>query len=176
VFLIAAWRKWLLLHGPDLARELGEPPEAYEIRQKESWGVCEWIAHSCKRFKVDRLLIEAKASGISIAQEMERLLFERQFGVELVNTGKSDKSVRANRVQHIFAAGMVYRPDRKWAEMVQDEMAAFPKARYDDLLDAMTQALWWLRNRRMLETKAEIKASNVVPTGIPRDHTPLYPM
>jgi predicted phage terminase large subunit-like protein len=176
VFLIAAWRKWLLLHGPDLPRELGEPGEAYEIRQKESWGVCEWIAHSCKRFKVDRLLIEAKASGISIAQEMERLLFERDFGIELVNPGKSDKSVRANRVQHIFAAGMVYRPDRKWAEMVQDEMASFPKARYDDLLDAMTQGLWWLRSRRMLETKAEIKAANVVPTGIPKDHTPLYPV
>jgi predicted phage terminase large subunit-like protein len=176
VFLVAAWRKWLLLHGPETRRELGEPPEAYEIRQKESWGVCEWIAHSCKRFKVDRLLIEAKASGISIAQEMERLLFERDFGIELVNPGKSDKSVRANRVQHIFAAGMVYRPDRKWSEMVQDEMAAFPKSRYDDLLDAMTQGLWWLRNRRMLETKAELKAANVVPTGVPKDHVPLYPM
>jgi predicted phage terminase large subunit-like protein len=122
------------------------------------------------------LLIEAKASGLSVGQEMDRLMFDREFTIDLVNPGKSDKSVRANRVQHIFAAGMVYRPDRKWAEMVQDEMAAFPKAKYDDLLDAMTQGLWWLRNHRMLETKDEIKAANVVPTGIPRDHTPLYPM
>lgn len=176
VFLIAAWRKWLLLHGPDVRREFGEPQEAFLIRQKESWGIVEWIAHSCKRFKVDRLLIEAKASGLSIGQEMDRLMFDREFTVELVNPGKSDKSVRANRVQHIFAAGMVHRPDRKWAEMVQDEMAAFPKAKYDDLLDAMTQGLWWLRNHRMLETKDEIKAANVVPTGVPRDHAPLYPL
>jgi predicted phage terminase large subunit-like protein len=176
VFLIAAWRKWLLLHGPDLQQEWGEPDEAFAIRQKETWGVVEWIGHSCKRFKVDRLLIESKASGLSIAQEMERLLFDRHFSIELVNPGRSDKSVRANRVQHIFAAGMVYRPDRNWAEMVQSEMAAFPKSRYDDLLDAMTQGLWWLRQHRMLETKAEIMAANSVPAGIPRDDKPLYPM
>jgi predicted phage terminase large subunit-like protein len=176
VFLVAAWRKWLLLHGPEIEREFGEPQEAYLLRQKESWGIVEWMAHSCKRFKVDRLLIESKASGISIAQEMERLMFDREFTIELVSPGKSDKSVRANRVQHIFAAGMVYRPDRKWAEMVQDEMAAFPKAKYDDLLDAMTQGLWWLRSHRMLETKDEIKAANMVPTGVPKDHVPLYPV
>ena len=178
VFLIAAWRKWLQLHGPDLIQEWGEPPELFLERQKKAWGLVEWIGHTCKRFHVDRLLVEAKASGISVVQELQRLLFQEKFGIEFVNPGRADKEVRANRVQHIWSANMVYRPERPWATMVEDEMAAFPKARYDDLTDSATQALWWFRQHGMLSRREELKAANDPETGgsPARDDIPLYPM
>ena len=180
VFLIAAWRKWLQLHGPTLTREYGEPADLFLERQKKEWGLVEWIGHSCKRFQVDHLLIESKASGISVMQEMQRLLFQEKFGVEFVDPGRADKEVRANRVQHIFSAGMIYRPERPWATMVEDEMAAFPKARYDDLTDSACYALWWLRQHNMLTRREELKAANDPKTGKNtggyQDSVPLYPM
>jgi predicted phage terminase large subunit-like protein len=180
VFLIAAWRKWLQLHGPDLVQEWGEPPELFLGRQKKVWGLVEWIGHTCKRFHVDRLLVEAKASGISVVQELQRLLFQEKFGIEFINPGRADKEVRANRVQHIWAAGMIYRPDRPWATMVEDEMAAFPKARYVDLTDSACYALWWFRQQNMLARREELRAANDPETGGNSsafiDSVPLYPM
>lgn len=180
VFLIAAWRKWLQIHGPEVDREYGEPQHLYLERKKKTWGLVEWISHTCKRFQVDRLIVEAKASGISVVQELQRLLFQEQFGIEFANPGRSDKEVRANRVQHIWSAGMIYRPDRPWAEMVEEEMAAFPKARYDDLTDSATQALWWFRQNNMLMRREEIRAANDPETSSSSnplaDSAPLYPM
>jgi hypothetical protein len=180
VFLVAAWRKHLSLHGPDIVRELGEDPRAFLERQKAEWGLVEWITHTCRRFRVDRLLVEAKASGISVVQELERLMLDREFGIEFVNPGRADKTVRANRVQHLFSSGMIYRPDREWAVMVEDEMAAFnpvkKTSKYDDLTDCVCQALWYLRNRRYLDRKEEIIASNAITVGLPNDGASLYPI
>jgi hypothetical protein len=35
-------------------------------------GLLEWLMCSCKRYRVDKLLIESKASGISAAQELRK--------------------------------------------------------------------------------------------------------
>jgi len=132
VFLINAWRKHLVLRGPKIARWPGESEASYLARAQPAWGLIEWITYSCRRFKVDKLLVEAKASGITVVQELERLLFDQQFGIELVNPGRADKTVRALRVEPLFAADMVWRPIRKWSDMVVDEMAAFPRGSFDD--------------------------------------------
>jgi phage terminase large subunit-like protein len=44
-------------------------------------------------------------------------------------------------VQANFANGMIYEPDRQWAELVITEMEVFPKGRCDDLTDSTTQAI-----------------------------------
>lgn len=179
VFVLDAWRKRLPLHGPDTKREVTESKDDYIRRTKPQWGLVEWIGHSCKRWKVTRLLIESKASGISVAQEMGRLLYHQSFGIELVNPGKADKVVRANRVQHIFAAGMVWHPMRAFAHMVVDEMAMFPRGKHDDLTDCVTQGLWWLRQNGWLERREERQAAEK-PTTQPgqavRNDMPLYPL
>lgn len=179
VFLLDAWRKRLALHGPEVKREYGEKDADYYRRAKPSWGLVEWIGFSCKRWKINTLLIEAKASGISVAQEMRRLMYHQAFAIELVNPGKADKSVRANRVQHLFAAGMIWRPLRAYADMVVDEMALFPRGAHDDLVDATTQGLWWLRQGGWLERREERlaadKAAEKAMAG-PRDQMPLYPV
>ena len=118
------------------------------------------VTVTCKTYRVSKILIEAKASGISVAQELRSrwITLARElgvnpktqdrgdFGVQLVNpTGKGDKVARAHAVVPLFAAGLVYAPDKVWADKVIDQCAQFPKAPHDDYVDTVTQALSHLR-------------------------------
>lgn len=108
------------------------------------------VADTCKRMKVDNLLIEAKASGISVAQEIRRLYGHEQWGVQLINPGAIDKVARLYSVQHIFSEGMIYAPDRSWADAVIHQCATVPKAKHDDLADTTSMALKYLRELGLL--------------------------
>ena len=55
------------------------------------------------------LLIEGKASGLTVHQELRRLHFDENWSVQLVNP-KGDKVVRALAAQPTFAQGLVYAP------------------------------------------------------------------
>jgi len=55
----------------------------------------ERIGSTARKFKVDHLLIENKASGISVAQEIRRLYQYEDFGVQLVDPKNQDKVARA---------------------------------------------------------------------------------
>lgn len=103
---------------------------------------------TCPRFAVDKLLIEGKASGISLAQELKRMfLGTGKFSVETVDPKKfGDKVARAHAVEHLFSDGMIYAPNKLWADMVINQCAIFPKGSKDDLVDTTTQALRWLRD------------------------------
>jgi len=116
------------------------------------------ITETAKQFKLDTLLIESKASGISVAQEIRRLNNSADFGVQLVNPGHQDKVARAYAVQHLFSEGLVYAPDKSWADMVINQCAAFPKAKHDDLVDTATQALKHLRTTGMLQRADEVNS------------------
>ena len=89
-------------------------------------------------YNPEAVMIEAKASGTPLIQEL------RRFGVYATafspNRGM-DKHVRLNSVAPIFEAGHVWRPNRDWAEEVQEECASFPYGEHDDLVDATTLAL-----------------------------------
>jgi predicted phage terminase large subunit-like protein len=101
------------------------------------------------RFQVDRLLIEAKASGLSVSQEIRRIIgFNGKFGIELINpTKQGDKVARAHSVLHLFSDGMVYAPlGRTWCDEVVNQCAVFPKGSKDDLVDSTTMALRHLRD------------------------------
>jgi hypothetical protein len=89
---------------------------------------------------------------------VRRLNNSADFGVQLVNPGHQDKVARAYAVQHLFSEGLVYAPDKSWADMVINQCAAFPKAKHDDLGDPATQALKHLRTTGMLQRADEINA------------------
>ena len=57
-----------------------------------------------------------------------------------------DKVSRLYSVQHIWAEGMVYAPDRSWAQTVIDQCAIFPRGKHDDLVDTVAQAMRHLRD------------------------------
>ena len=117
----------------------------------------ERVAAECKRYKVDRLLVEAKASGISVAQELKRLYRNEKWNVQLINPGNMDKVARLHSVVPIFANGLVYAPDKAWAQMVIDQTTQFPKSRYKDIVDTLSQALRHLRDIGLLETREEVE-------------------
>jgi predicted phage terminase large subunit-like protein len=102
------------------------------------------VVMTCRKRKVDRLIIEAKTAGHSIAQEMRRLLIGESFGIQL-ETPKGDKDARLRAVSHLFEAGLVYRPDRAWAEKVADQCSAGSKGRHDEMADVTSAALRHLR-------------------------------
>jgi predicted phage terminase large subunit-like protein len=103
---------------------------------------------------VHKLLIEAKASGISAAQELRNRFGYLPFSVQLVPV-KGDKVARALAVQPTFSQGLVYAPARDWSELVITQMSMFPKARHDDLTDSATQALKYLRDVGLAQTDTE---------------------
>jgi len=154
IMLMHAWRKFLELHGPESAREPGETEEAFNRRTQTDWGLCEWLAYSCRRYKVDLLLIEAKATGITVSQELRRLHVGESWAIQLV-TPIGDKVSRAHAVQPVFSQRLVSAPDREWADLVIDEMQSFPRGRYRDLTDSATQALKHLRESGLITHRSE---------------------
>jgi phage terminase large subunit-like protein len=59
-------------------------------------------------------------------------------------------------VQPVFTNGQVFAPDKSWADHLITETEVFPKGKYDDGVDSMTQAIRWLRERKLLERQEEI--------------------
>lgn len=181
VMVMNAWRKRLELHGPHIDREPGETEPQYIKRTQPTWGLVEWIAQSCKRFKVDKLLVEAKASGHSVAQEIRRLHSHQGWGTQLIDPRGQDKVARVYAVQHLFAEGMIHIPAysdgtlREWGQQLQDECAAFPKGSTDDMVDALSQGLKHLRDCGLLVRREERSALIEEMRRHKPQSTPLYP-
>ena len=153
VMLMGAWTERLEL--PDLVRK---------------------VAESCRRLRIDKLLIESKASGISVSQELRRLYGHEDWAVQLINPGAMDKLARLYSVQHLFSEGMIYAPDRQWADKVVRQCEVFPKGKHDDLVDTTSQALRHLRELGLLTRSAERMADlseQMRHRSAPPD--PLYP-
>jgi predicted phage terminase large subunit-like protein len=91
-----------------------------------------------KEYEPDAVVIEKKAAGAPLIQEMRRVGVPIQ---EFSPSRGNDKHVRVNSVADIFASGKVWAPDTRWAREVIEEVAAFPVGEHDDYVDTMTQAL-----------------------------------
>lgn len=108
------------------------------------------VAADCKHYKVDRLLIEDKAAGHSVAQELVRLFGNWDFGIDLVNPSKGfiktpDKTARLLTVVHLFAEGLIYAPDKEWADPMIKECSLGSRSLHDDLADTCSMGLIYLR-------------------------------
>ena len=103
------------------------------------------VSDTCQRWKVSRLLIENKSVGMPVARELRRMYSGRDFGVQLEDPGSIDKMARLYSVQHLFEEGLVYCPDKAWADEVISQCMRFPKAKHDDLVDTVSMAMRYLR-------------------------------
>jgi predicted phage terminase large subunit-like protein len=91
-----------------------------------------------KECNPDTLIVEAKASGLPLIAEL------RQMGIpvqEFTPSKGNDKIARVNAVSDLFASGVIWCPDTRWAHELIEETADFPNGEHDDLVDSMTQAL-----------------------------------
>ena len=112
-----------------------------------------------KEWEPDALIVEAKASGAPLYQEMRAMGIPVQ---EFTPTKGNDKIARLNAVADIFASGRVWVPNTNWAEELVDEIASFPSGEHDDLVDSTSQAI--MRFRRggfiRLDTDEEDEVRN----------------
>ena len=115
----------------------------------------EKVVTTARRMKVDLILVENKAAGHSVAQELRRLFNNDDFGVRMYDPKTLDKVARLYSVQHIFAEGMIYAPDKDWAEMTIRQVSTFPKGKHDDIVDTVSMGVKYLRDIGLLTRGAE---------------------
>jgi len=90
----------------------------------------------------DSIIIEKKASGAPLIYEMRAMGIPVQ---EFTPSRGNDKITRLNSVSDLFASGIVWAPNRSWAEEVIDEVASFPAGEHDDYVDSVSLALMRFR-------------------------------
>jgi len=100
----------------------------------------------------DTVIIEAKASGIPLVQELRRV----GIPVNTFSPGKGqDKIARLNSVSPIFQDGRVWVPDNRFGEELMEEVSDFPSGENDDLVDATTLALARFREGGFLQLTSD---------------------
>ena len=147
VMLIDAWQE--RMQYPDLRQKVKEEYEVSYGADSES-DTGEFV----KGKRVDLILVEDKAAGISLIQDMQRA----HLPVRAYNPGRADKVQRLSIVANIIAHGRVWIPEssvrrgyvRDWAEGFVSQICSFPEATHDDYVDACTQALRYMRDAGLL--------------------------
>jgi predicted phage terminase large subunit-like protein len=92
-----------------------------------------------KYWNPDAFIVEKKSAGTAVFQELRRMGIAVQEYTPHRGTG--DKMARLNSVSDILASGFVWVPATRWAEEVVEEVAGFPFASHDDLVDSTVMAL-----------------------------------
>lgn len=169
VMVLGGWLKRLTIHGPPLEIPPGvdlkewNGPHYLAERQK-SWGLVEWIHHSCRHFKVDYLGIESEAAGHELGAELHRLNADDTWSVELIPSRRiahGGKEARAYAVQGLVSSGQVFLPTfpdgtyPSWLDPILDQILMFPRGSHDDAVDAFIGALWHLRSVGIFDRREE---------------------
>lgn len=130
------------------ADHLGYP--ALRAKAVEEWHSVYGKTGTRKGKKADVVLIEAKASGQSLIQDL------RQANVPAVpyNPGNADKINRAHQAAPILELDCLWIPESKkepgsyvtWARSFVSQLQKFPNDEHDDMVDTFTQAMIYLRD------------------------------
>ena len=107
-----------------------------------------------KSWEPDAFIVEKKAAGGPLIQELRNMGIPVQ---EFTPSRGNDKMVRVNAVADMFASGLVWAPDTRWAREVIEEIAAFPVGEHDDFVDTTTQALLRFRQGGFISLDSDEK-------------------
>lgn len=99
-----------------------------------------------KAWEQEAVLIEDKASGQSLIQELEAI----GLPVWKVEAGTEDKVYKANMVAPILKSGVVWYVPKDWTYEVIAQCAKFPFGQFDDMCDTVVMALAYLRRLGMV--------------------------
>lgn len=104
--------------------------------------------------KPDTVVIEKRASGLPLVQELWRAgLFVETF---TPHRGTGDKGVRLNSVSSMFDEGLVWVPEGPlWADELVEDLQSFPNCEFDDLVDSTTMALLRFKRGNFVRLNAD---------------------
>jgi predicted phage terminase large subunit-like protein len=118
---------------------------------------------SCRKYKPDLILVENKASGQPLIDEMRRM----RLPVRAIkrDSTSGDKIARAHMSTPSFEQKAVWVPailidendqepywrPLKWAQEIINECAMFPNGEHDDLVDTVIDAVLYLRKKLSLD-------------------------
>jgi hypothetical protein len=167
IILLDAWRRHLQFSADRnlIAERPNESHGVWKQRTQHLWGLIEHVRESCTylhgtklgvgyNVPMSRLLIEAAGPGLPAAQELANRYPDLK-GIISPVTPRGDKLARALAVQPSFSQGLIFAPNKSWAEDLIVEAESFPKSKHDDLVDSMSQALQYLRDVGLAQTDEE---------------------
>ena len=111
-----------------------------------------------KMWEPEAFVIEKRASGAPLIYEL------REMGIpvaEFTPSRGNDKIARVNAVSDLFASGVVWATEHRWAEEVIEEFAEFPAGEHDDYVDCSTQALLRYRQGGFVQTLRDEEEDNL---------------
>lgn len=112
----------------------------------------EWALEAYQEWQPDSCIVEKRASGASLIQELRRM----GIAVQEVVPGKgNDKISRLNAIADVFASGFVWAPETRWADELIDEVASFPAGEHDDSVDSAVYAITRMRQGGFIRTKLD---------------------
>lgn len=99
-----------------------------------------------KDWNPDGVIIEKKASGQSLTQDL------RRAGIPITEYSPDrDKVARAHAAAPLVESGRVWLPRKPWAEDFVNQLTSFPNGKNDDDVDAFTQAILRLKSGWFLQ-------------------------
>lgn len=141
------WGVWQTEDGVDNVILLNRVKGKYEFPELKKTAL-----QQVKAWEPDTTIVEAKASGQPLIDEMRRAgIFVQDY-----SPGKGqDKIARMNAISDMFTSGQVWFPETWWASEVVEELLAFPSGEHDDDVDACTLALMRIRKGGLLKLKTD---------------------
>lgn len=144
--VIQTWGIFYLTLTDDKGRDYQEPNAILLNMERGRWSYPELRRRTLEEyraFRPDRIIIESKASGQSLLQDMRA----NKLPVFPFQPDR-DKVARAHAITGIIERGRVWLPlKKKYAAELLQEALEFPKGAHDDSVDAMVMALLYLRKR-----------------------------
>jgi predicted phage terminase large subunit-like protein len=106
-----------------------------------------------EKFNPDSILIEDKASGQSLLQDLRK---ETKLAVLAIMPSK-DKLSRFAAVTAMIEAGRVWLPNHaSWLVDFESEIMGFPSLPHDDIVDSTSQFLNWVRERKQSKPRIRV--------------------
>lgn len=133
------------------------------------------VAQTCRRQGADTLLIEHKTRGRDLHDEIVRLYADAPWMTILVKV-ETSKIARLKAVEHLFSGdyrkdpvtgievydgGMIFAPDKDFAEDVITEVASFPYGSHDDYVDTVSMLLGYVRKTGLVLRRVEYDADQI---------------
>jgi predicted phage terminase large subunit-like protein len=151
--LLDSWHEWL--EFPDLLDRVRDEAK---------------MEYGPSARKPDVILIEDEGSG----KDLRSVMGQSDVRVQTYNPGRADKLARLHSVSPLVANGLVVLPGhkqirnapRQWTAPFLDQVCTFRgegSTRHDDYVDAFSQGLAFLRDKRLLEVFWDGKAPAAAP-------------